>query len=79
MNENIPERGVWYYKNFEQMAEYCGTLPIYVEATSEFTKPGGPIAGQTNVNVRNDHMQYLITWFSLSAITGAMWFLKFYR
>ncbi|KAE9554048.1 hypothetical protein FO519_002744 [Halicephalobus sp. NKZ332] len=79
VSENIPERGVWYYKNFAQMAEYCGASPIYVEATSEFTEPGGPIAGQTNINVRNEHLQYLLTWFSLSAITGVMWFLKFYR
>lgn len=61
------------------MAKICGTSPIYVEATSDFTKPGGPIAGQTNINIRNEHFQYLATWFTLSAITSAMWYIKFVK
>lgn len=26
------------------------------------TIPGGPIGGQTRVTLRNEHMQYIITW-----------------
>uniref|UniRef100_A0A7E4ZW29 SURF1-like protein n=1 Tax=Panagrellus redivivus TaxID=6233 RepID=A0A7E4ZW29_PANRE len=79
VSENNVDRGIWFYKNFEQMGDYCGAAPIYVEATHESTTPEGPIAGQTNVTVRNEHLNYLITWFSLSAITTGMWYLKFVR
>lgn len=30
---------------------------------SDSTIPGGPIGGQTRVTLRNEHMQYVITWF----------------
>ena len=26
------------------------------------TVPGGPVGGQTRVNLRNEHLQYIITW-----------------
>ncbi|KAK5965491.1 hypothetical protein GCK32_003859 [Trichostrongylus colubriformis] len=71
---NVPEKGTWFYKDFDQMARQYGTAPIYLEAVYESTIPDGPIGGQSNVNVRNEHLSYLITWFSLSAATLAMWF-----
>lgn len=77
---NIPERNVWYYKNFEDMANHCDALPVYVELTYDpQTAKIGPIGGQTNITVRNEHLNYLLTWFSLSAITTAMWYFKFIR
>lgn len=27
------------------------------------TVPGGPIGGQTRVTLRNEHMQYIVTWW----------------
>lgn len=30
--------------------------------SAESTVPGGPIGGQTRVTLRNEHMQYIITW-----------------
>jgi hypothetical protein len=27
----MPERDGWFYKDFRQMAEKCGSLPVYVE------------------------------------------------
>ncbi|VDO41238.1 unnamed protein product, partial [Haemonchus placei] len=62
MGANIPEKGTWFYKDFDQMARQYGTAPIYLEAVYESTIPRGPIGGQSNVTVRNDHLQYLITW-----------------
>ncbi|VDM49019.1 unnamed protein product [Toxocara canis] len=62
VSNNIPAQGIWYYKDFEAMAERYGTEPIYLEATYESTLPGGPIGGQTNISLRNEHFNYLITW-----------------
>lgn len=77
VSNNIPAKDIWYYKDFDAMAQRYGTEPIYLEATYESTVPGGPIGGQTNINLRNDHLNYLITWYSLAALTLAMWFMKF--
>ena len=79
VGQNIPERNVWYYKNFEEMAKHCNASPIYVEATFESSQRNGPIGGQTNINVRNEHLNYLLTWYTLSAVTTAMWYFKFCR
>ncbi len=46
------------------MADAVGSLPILVDACDSATPPGGyPLGGQTQVNVRNQHMQYIITWY----------------
>uniref|UniRef100_A0AC35F9H1 SURF1-like protein n=1 Tax=Panagrolaimus sp. PS1159 TaxID=55785 RepID=A0AC35F9H1_9BILA len=79
VGENIPERNVWFYKNFEEMANHCDALPVYLEATFESSQRHGPIGGQTNISVRNEHLNYLLTWYSLSAITTVMWYFKFCR
>ena len=62
----------------------------YFRSISESSQPGGPIGGQTNVSVRNEHLSYLITWsvlllflsksifrYSLTAVTLAMWLVRF--
>lgn len=56
------------------MAAVTGAAPILLDARSETTIPGGPIGGQTRITMKNDHLSYLITWFSLSAFTTFMWF-----
>lgn len=30
--------------------------------SAESTVPGGPVGGQTRVTLRNEHLQYIITW-----------------
>ncbi|XP_012520150.1 PREDICTED: surfeit locus protein 1 isoform X2 [Propithecus coquereli] len=66
--ENNPEGNHWYYRDLEAMAKI-----------TESTVPGGPIGGQTRVTVRNEHMQYIITWYGLCAATSYLWFKKFLR
>ncbi|XP_045419770.1 surfeit locus protein 1 isoform X1 [Lemur catta] len=77
--ENNPERNHWYYRDLEAMAKITGADPIFIDANFQSTVPGGPIGGQTRVTVRNEHMQYIITWYGLSAATSYLWFKKFLR
>ncbi|XP_044129231.1 surfeit locus protein 1 [Bufo gargarizans] len=77
--ENDVQKNTWYYRDLAAMAEQTGAQPIYIEADFESTVPGGPIGGQTRVALRNDHLQYSVTWFSLSALTSLLWFQKFIR
>lgn len=69
----------WHYKDVAQMADASGAAPILVDAVAESTVEGGPIGGQTNVSVRNEHFSYIITWYSLSAATAFLWYHKYIR
>ncbi|XP_077005193.1 surfeit locus protein 1 [Tamandua tetradactyla] len=75
--ENNPERNHWHYRDLEAMARATGADPIFLDADFKSTVPGGPIGGQTRVSLRNEHMQYIITWYGLCAATSYLWFKKF--
>ncbi|XP_066436421.1 surfeit locus protein 1 [Eleutherodactylus coqui] len=77
--KNDVQRNVWYYRDLAAMAEKTGAEPIYIEADYGSTVPGGPIGGQTRTTLRNEHLQYTVTWFSLSAFTSILWYQKFIR
>lgn len=53
--------------------------PIFLDATNDFDVPGGPKGGQTRVALRNEHMSYILTWFTLSGATSYMWYVKFLK
>uniref|UniRef100_A0A8C5R7R5 SURF1-like protein n=1 Tax=Leptobrachium leishanense TaxID=445787 RepID=A0A8C5R7R5_9ANUR len=61
--ENVVARNCWYYRDLEAMARVTGAEPILIDADLASTVPGGPIGGQTRVTLRNEHMQYIFTWF----------------
>lgn len=63
--ENSPEQNHWHYRDLEAMAKITGADPIFIDADFKSTIPGGPIGGQTRVTLRNEHMQYIITWLVL--------------
>ncbi|XP_062515731.1 surfeit locus protein 1-like [Corticium candelabrum] len=74
MPKNDIENNMWHYKDLEQMSSIAATEPILVDADATTTIPGGPIGGQTVVSLRNDHLQYIFTWYCLSLFTFYMWF-----
>ncbi|KAK1334009.1 hypothetical protein QTO34_005008, partial [Cnephaeus nilssonii] len=77
--ENNPERNHWYYRDLEAMAKLTGTEPIFIDADFKSTVPGGPVGGQTRVTLRNEHLQYILTWYGLCAATSYLWVKKFLR
>ncbi|XP_072422164.1 surfeit locus protein 1 isoform X2 [Chiloscyllium punctatum] len=77
--QNDVERNCWYYRDLEAMAQAMGTEPIFIDADFSSTVPGGPVGGQTRVTLRNEHLQYILTWYGLCAATSYMWFQKFVR
>ncbi|KAM9440301.1 surfeit locus protein 1 [Clarias gariepinus] len=79
----IPKNDVganrWHYRDLEAMAKATDAEAILIDAVMESTIPGGPIGGQTRVTLRNEHMQYIITWYGLCAVTSYMWYAKFIK
>ncbi|XP_061554862.1 surfeit locus protein 1 isoform X1 [Phycodurus eques] len=73
MPNNDPDRNRWHYRDLEAMSDVTGAQPMFIDADFASTIPGGPVGGQTRVTLRNEHMQYIITWYGLCATTAYMW------
>lgn len=68
--DNRPEDNTWFWVDPEAMAARAGlknpVTAVYA-AAGPAENPGGlPVGGQTRVNLRNDHLQYAITWYALA-------------
>ncbi|KAL1959601.1 hypothetical protein VTO42DRAFT_1636 [Malbranchea cinnamomea] len=78
--ENRPEEGKYYFPDVYEMAQLTGSQPIWVEETmepelTEFYRredAGIPIGRAPEVNLRNNHLQYIFTWYGLSLATSVM-------
>ncbi|KAL1517419.1 hypothetical protein ABEB36_001186 [Hypothenemus hampei] len=75
--KNRENSNLYFYRDLEAMCASTGASPIFLDQTKDFNIPGGPVGGQTNVTLRNEHLSYIITWFSLSAATTYMWLKKY--
>jgi surfeit locus 1 family protein len=69
----------WHFRDIQLLASELNTAPIFIDAVDSTTVKGGPLGGQTQVNLRNEHMSYIITWFTLSALTCGLWWRRFAR
>ncbi|KAJ8737138.1 hypothetical protein PYW07_000409 [Mythimna separata] len=74
MPKNNPEKGSWFSRDLDQMSEYLGSAPVWLDARGIPDPPEGwPIPNQTRVTLRNEHLSYVVTWWSLSVLTAIMW------
>lgn len=64
-------------RDVELISKRLGTAPVFVNAMANSSVPGGPVGGQTRVELRNEHLTYSFTWFSLSAATLFMWYQQY--
>jgi surfeit locus 1 family protein len=65
--------GPFLYRDIQKMCLLTGSDPYYIDAKYDPNSKEGPIGGQTRVTLRNEHLSYIITWYSLSGITGYLW------
>lgn len=70
---------MFLYRDVPRMTELTGAAPIFLDAKFESTIKGGPIGGQTRVTLRNEHLSYVLTWYSLSAFTAFLWWKQVMR
>ena len=52
-------------------------LYLAVVATTEAAEPSGryPVPAGAEVTLRNDHLEYALTWYSLAGVLAAIFFL----
>ena len=69
--DNEPANDIWFYADAPAMAKARGlenVKPYVLELAPDAASGGGyPIPGQTITAVRNNHLQYAVTWFGLAA------------
>jgi surfeit locus 1 family protein len=61
------------------MCRETGAVAVFLDATVDSSVPAGPVGGQTRITLRNEHLSYIVTWFSLSAFTGILWYRNILR
>jgi surfeit locus 1 family protein len=65
------EKNIWFARDVPLMAEALGTEPVLVAAAAT-DDPEGPMPMPPGVNIRNDHLEYAVTWFGLAAVWALM-------
>ncbi|HUJ02696.1 MAG TPA: SURF1 family protein [Rhizomicrobium sp.] len=68
---------IWYARDVNGIAKADGVAlaaPVLVEADATPNPGGWPKGGQTVVKLRNDHLQYAITWLALAEALLIMYF-----
>lgn len=75
--ENDPAGGIWHRLDIDQMSEVLGlpVAPFVIEAGPAVNPGGFPIGGQTRLHLRNNHLEYALTWFTLAAAFAAVYLL----
>jgi len=80
---NDPANGRWYFPDVREMAAACGAEPVWVEALMNMElveayrreEAGIPIGRPPEVNLRNNHAQYIFTWYALGLATAVMFYM----
>jgi cytochrome oxidase assembly protein ShyY1 len=66
--ENLAKR-LWFTRDHLAMAQALGwgeVAPFYIDLESPMPPSGVPKPGPLEVHLKDDHMQYAITWFALA-------------
>jgi surfeit locus 1 family protein len=68
--DNEIEKNQWFWVDVDTMSELTGAEPVVIERVSdkpvshevELIRKGIPVGRSPVVEVRNNHLQYIITW-----------------
>ncbi|XP_050542968.1 surfeit locus protein 1 [Daktulosphaira vitifoliae] len=77
VTKNVADSHFFSYRDLNAMSKLVQSEPILIDVVSENNVPGGPLGGQTNISLRNEHLSYIITWYGLAAATSYMWYSKY--
>ncbi|KAF9921214.1 surf-like protein [Linnemannia zychae] len=86
--ENNPEKNEWYSLDLETMAKQSDSQPVIVEMVldtpahlikSELIDKNIPVGRSPIVELRNNHKEYIFTWYSLCIATTAMLYILMRR
>lgn len=68
--DNDPQGNVWLWFDLPAMATQAGldnpVTALYAQIVGQAPPEGLPIPAEPQVDLRNDHLQYALTWFALA-------------
>lgn len=74
--ENLAKR-LWFVRDVPAMARVLGwgeggkpVAPFYIDLETPLPPSGIPKPGPLHVHLKDDHLQYAITWFGLAAVVA---------
>jgi surfeit locus 1 family protein len=76
--DNRADLNYWFWVDLPAMAAADGldrVAPFYIDADATPNPGGWPKGAVTRLALRNDHLQYAITWFSLAVALLVIYFL----
>ena len=74
-----PAKRLWFARDHLAMAHALGwgeVAPFYIDLEQPMPQSGTPKPGPLDVHLKDDHLQYAITWFTLAGavvIAFAVW------
>jgi cytochrome oxidase assembly protein ShyY1 len=74
-----PDKRLWFTRDHLAMAHRLGwgqVAPFYIDLETPVPESGIPKPGPLDVHLKDDHLQYAITWFMLAAavaVAFAVW------
>jgi len=69
--ENEPDNNMWFYGdviNMSKTMKISNSFAMYLYAEKELNNNRFPIAGRTEFNIVNNHLDYALTWFGLAIV-----------
>lgn len=78
---NVPEKDDWYWADIPAMTQAAGitsAAPLMVQAQ---VNPSGayPVPQKVAANIRNNHAQYALFWFSMAAVLLVIYFIRYWK
>lgn len=65
------DKNIWFARDVNLMAAALATEPVMIVASAS-DDPEAPMPLPVGVNIRNEHLGYALTWFSLAAVWAVM-------
>ena len=83
MPENEPENGFWFTLKPDEIGKFLKREEINKEFYIDIIRTGEvitlPIAAEVNINLRNSHFNYALTWFGLALVLIVVYFAFHYQ
>jgi surfeit locus 1 family protein len=73
-----PARNLWFVRDHLAIAAAKGwgvVAPFYIDLEAPTPPSGWPRPGALKINIRNEHLQYAITWYGLAGALAIMFVL----
>lgn len=76
--ENDIRRNIWYFGDLTAMAQandLGNVFPMFLYGDKNPDQKGYPIGGRTRLNIVNNHLDYVLTWYGLAIVLVIIYFI----